>query len=64
MSTITMTTFRHLPRWQQLKLRVGRWQRQVRTRHELEGLSDATLRDIGIRRCRAHRQMNKLFWMA
>jgi len=64
MSTITMTTFRHLPRWQQLKHRVGAWMRHVRSRHELEGLSDATLRDIGIGRRPARRQMNRLFWMA
>jgi uncharacterized protein YjiS (DUF1127 family) len=40
------------------------WQRRTRSRHELEGLSDATLRDIGITRCDAHREMNKPFWMA
>jgi uncharacterized protein YjiS (DUF1127 family) len=64
MSTTRMTTFRHLPRWQQLKFRVGEWQRRVRTRHELEGLSDTTLRDIGITRCRAHPGEKKLFWVA
>jgi uncharacterized protein YjiS (DUF1127 family) len=63
MSTITMTTFRHLPRWQQLKSRVGEWQRRVRMSHELEGLSDATLRDIGIS-CRAHPGKNKRFRVA
>jgi uncharacterized protein YjiS (DUF1127 family) len=68
MGTITMTTFRHLRLWRHVKLRVGKlrvgeWGREVRSRHELEGLSDATLRDIGIRRGRAHRRM-KLFWMA
>ena len=62
MNTPTMTTFRHLPRWQQLKSGVGEWQRRLRTRHELEGLSDATLRDIGIKRCRAHGK-NKLIRM-
>jgi hypothetical protein len=30
---------------------------------ELESLSDATLRDIGITRCDCHREMNKPFWM-
>jgi uncharacterized protein YjiS (DUF1127 family) len=66
MSTITTTTFlaRRLPRWDQLKLRIAEWQRRTRSRHELEGLSDATLRDIGITRCDAHREMNKPFWMA
>jgi uncharacterized protein YjiS (DUF1127 family) len=66
MSTITMTTFRSTPfsRWDQLKLRVTEWQRRARSRRELDALSDATLRDIGITRCDAHREMNKPFWMA
>jgi len=66
MSIITTTTFRgtRLSRWDQLKLRIAEWQRRTRSRYELEGLSDATLRDIGITRCDAHREMNKPFWMA
>ena len=66
MSTITMTIFRttHTSHWDQLKLRITEWQRRVRSRRELEGLSDATLRDIGITGCDAHREMNKPFWMA
>jgi len=66
MSTITTTTFRAipLPRWDQLKFRIAEWQRRARSRRELDGLSDATLRDIGITRCDAHREMNKPFWMA
>jgi len=65
MSTISMTTFRatHLSRWDLLKLRVAEWQRRARSRRELDGLSDATLRDIGIICCDAHREMNKPFWM-
>jgi uncharacterized protein YjiS (DUF1127 family) len=66
MSTITTTTCRatHASRWDQLKFRISEWQRRVRGRRELEGLSDATLRDIGITRCDAHREMNKPLWMA
>ena len=54
MSTITMTIFRttRTSHWDQLKLRITEWQR-----------SDATLRDIGMTRCDAHREMNKPFWM-
>ena len=65
MSTISMTTFRatYLSRWDQLKLRVAEWQRRARSSRELDGLSDATLRDIGITCCDAHREMNKPFWM-
>jgi uncharacterized protein YjiS (DUF1127 family) len=43
---------------------ISEWQRRVRSRRELESLSDATLRDIGITRCDCHREMNKPFWMA
>jgi uncharacterized protein YjiS (DUF1127 family) len=66
MSTITMTIFRttHGSPWDQFKLRITEWQRRARSRRELEAFSDATLRDIGITRCDAHREMNKPFWMA
>jgi len=66
MNTTTMTSFRtHRPsRWYQVGLRIAEWQRRSRSRHELENLSDATLRDIGITRCEAHREINKPFWMA
>jgi len=72
---ITMTTFpatTHASRWGQLKSRLAKWQRRSRvtkwqrrlhSRHELEALSDATLRDIGIARCRAYHEI-KLCWMA
>jgi uncharacterized protein YjiS (DUF1127 family) len=66
MSTIAMTIYRstHSSHWDQLKLRISEWQRRARSRRELEALSDATLRDIGITRCDAHRDINKPFWMA
>jgi uncharacterized protein YjiS (DUF1127 family) len=66
MSTMTMTNFRtsHLSQWQHVKRQVTEWQRRRRSRHELEGLSDATLQDIGITRCDAHRELQKPFWMA
>jgi uncharacterized protein YjiS (DUF1127 family) len=66
MSTTTMTTFRThgLSRWDRIKVSIGEWQRRTRSRHELESLSDSTLRDIGITRCDAHREIHKPFWMA
>jgi uncharacterized protein YjiS (DUF1127 family) len=66
MSTTTMTTYRthHLSRWAQIKLSIFEWQRRSQSRQELEGFSDAALRDIGITRCDAHREMRKPFWMA
>ena len=63
MSTTTTTTFWETSRRDQLKIRMSEWQRRTRSRRELEGLSDAHLRDIGITRCDAHREMNKPFWM-
>ncbi len=66
MTTTTMTTFRNrrMFSWDQVVGRIAEWQRRSRSRHELEGLSDATLRDIGITRCDAHRELHKPFWMA
>jgi uncharacterized protein YjiS (DUF1127 family) len=66
MSTLTMTNFRNsrMSNWDQFKGRIAEWQRRSRSRHELESLSDATLRDIGITRCDAHSEIHKPFWMA
>jgi len=50
--------------WNQVKRRIAEWQRRSYSRQELEGLSDATLRDIGITRCDVHRESHKPFWMA
>lgn len=62
-TTTTSTTQRSLG-WDQIARRLGEWQRRSRSRHELRGLSDATLRDIGITRCDVQRESNKPFWMA
>lgn len=66
MTTTTMTSFRtqRTFSWDQVIRRIAEWQRRSRSRQELESLSDATLRDIGISRCDAHREMHKPFWMA
>ena len=61
-TTTTLPTSRTLS-WDQVKRRIIEWQRRSRTRQELEGLSDATLRDMGITRCDAQREANKPFWM-
>jgi uncharacterized protein YjiS (DUF1127 family) len=58
----TLQTSRTLS-WDQVKRRITEWQRRSRSRQELEGLSDATLRDMGITRCDAQREFNKPFWM-
>lgn len=65
MTTTAVTNFRNTTfSWTQVIHRIAEWQRRSRSRHELEGLSDATLRDIGITRCDAHRELHKPFWMA
>jgi uncharacterized protein YjiS (DUF1127 family) len=66
MSTTTIANFRthRMFNWDQVIRRIAEWQRRSRSRQELEGLSDATLRDIGITRCDVHRETHKPFWMA
>jgi uncharacterized protein YjiS (DUF1127 family) len=50
-----------LLRWDHLRLRIADWRRWARERRELEGLSDATLHDIGITRGDVYREINKPF---
>jgi uncharacterized protein YjiS (DUF1127 family) len=66
MNITTMSNFHthRLSRWNQIKFRIAEWQRRSRSRHELDSLSDATLRDIGITRGEAQREIQKPFWMA
>lgn len=53
-----------IPGWDLIARQMGEWRRRSRSRYELEGLSDATLRDIGLTRCGAHSEIKKPFWMA
>lgn len=65
MTSTTMTSHRSRTfNWDDIARRIGEWQRRSRSRHELQGLSDSTLRDIGITRCDAQREAHKPFWMA
>ena len=50
-------------RWGYMKHRLAQWRRRARARHELQGLSDATLRDLGLTRCDADSESTKPFWM-
>jgi len=50
--------------WQQFTHHVSEWHSRYRWRQELAGLSDSALRDIGITRCDARREIQKPFWMA
>ena len=65
MTATTMTSNRqHSFGWDQISRRIAEWQRRSRSRQELQGLSDATLLDLGVTRCDAHREARKPFWMA
>jgi len=66
MTTNAVSTFRAQRefRWDLMRSRIVEWRRRARSRHELQGLSDTTLSDIGLSRCDAHRESNKPFWMA
>jgi len=66
MTTTTMTSFRTNRTFSfgQVARRIAEWQRRSRSRQELEGLGDATLRDIGVTRCDVYREAHKPFWMA
>jgi uncharacterized protein YjiS (DUF1127 family) len=50
--------------WDQFKHAFTEWRRRVRSRDELMGLSDRSLRDIGLSRCDAAAEARKPFWMA
>ena len=62
MTTMTMTSDRNYSfGLDRIARRFSEWQRRARSRQELHGLSDATLRDMGITRCDAHREARKTF---
>ena len=51
-------------RWGYMTHRLVQWRRRARARHELQSLSDSTLRDLGLTRCDAAGESTKPFWMA
>jgi uncharacterized protein YjiS (DUF1127 family) len=62
--TITTYGMRRSSYWNQVKSQFAEWRRRSYSRHELQSLSDQTLRDIGLTRCEVHREATKPFWMA
>jgi uncharacterized protein YjiS (DUF1127 family) len=50
--------------WNEMRLQFAGWRRRARSRSELRGLSDQTLRDIGVSRCDVHGEVAKPFWAA
>jgi uncharacterized protein YjiS (DUF1127 family) len=62
--TLTSLTTQSGSRWNEMKHQFAEWRRRMRSRRELHGLSDETLRDIGVSRCDAEREVTKPIWMA
>jgi uncharacterized protein YjiS (DUF1127 family) len=63
-TTLSNCRTRPASRWSQMKYNVAEWRRRMHSRHELDGFSDLTLRDIGLTRCGAQVEASKPFWMA
>lgn len=63
-AALTQRKFCSASRWNQLTHEFAEWRRRARSRDELYGLSDASLRDIGLTRCDVAREASKPFWMA
>jgi uncharacterized protein YjiS (DUF1127 family) len=61
--TNTVTMQRGSP-LSQIKHRLMQWRQRARARHELQNLSDRTLRDLGITRCDVTYEASKPFWMS
>jgi uncharacterized protein YjiS (DUF1127 family) len=61
---IGVTSFRRLPHWSRLAALFAEWRRRVRSRYELERLSDRDLEDMGLTRLDAANEMQKPFWEA
>lgn len=61
---ITTYGMRRASYWNQVRSQFVEWRRRSHSRHELQFLSDQTLRDIGLTRCEVHREATKPFWMA
>ncbi|MFZ0424432.1 MAG: DUF1127 domain-containing protein [Xanthobacteraceae bacterium] len=63
---MSITTYgsRRASYWNQVRSQFAEWRRRSYSRHELQFLSDQTLRDIGLTACEVHREATKPFWMA
>jgi uncharacterized protein YjiS (DUF1127 family) len=61
---IGITRPRRLPHWSRLAALFAEWRRRVRSRYELERLSERDLVDMGLTRLDAANEMQKPFWEA
>ena len=61
---IGVTHLGRLPHWSKPAAVFGEWRRRVRSRYELERLSERDLADMGLTRLDAPSEMQKPFWEA
>ena len=61
---IGVTHLRRSPHWSRLAALFGEWRRRMRSRYELERLSERDLADMGLTPLDAANEMQKPFWQA
>jgi uncharacterized protein YjiS (DUF1127 family) len=61
---IGVTRLRRLPHWSKLAALLAEWRRRIRSRYELERLSERDLADMGLTRLDVLNEMQKPFWEA
>ncbi|MGC1352201.1 MAG: DUF1127 domain-containing protein [Xanthobacteraceae bacterium] len=61
---IGVSHLRRSPRWSRLAALFAEWRRRIRSRYELERLSERDLADMGLTPLDAANEMQKPFWEA
>ena len=61
---IGVDQWRHSPHWSKLATLLAEWRQRVRSRHELERLSERDLADMGLTRLDVVNETQKPFWEA
>ena len=61
---IAVTHLRRSPHWSRMAALVAEWRRRIRSRDELERLSERELADMGLTRLDVLNEIQKPFWEA
>jgi uncharacterized protein YjiS (DUF1127 family) len=61
---VGLTRWRRLPHWSAVTALFAEWRRRVRSRYELDRLSERDLADMGLTPLDAANEMQKPFWEA
>jgi len=61
---VTVIRLRRLPRWSQLQPLLTEWRQRIRSRCELERLSERDLADMRMTKLDAFNETRKPFWEA